>query len=186
MPSQEKHVYDASRLRKQLVLHEGLKLEPYKCTADKWTIGVGHNFQDVPLTDRQEMIIFGTLKKTFQETLDAFRKKPMTKEQAMFLLDEDIQELCIKKMQGKVWWEAVKGDDVRTRVLIDLCFNMGIATLSSFKNTLAAVARKDWDAAADGLQASKWFKQVGKRGPRIVQMLRTGKDSKDFDLVKSV
>ena len=35
-----------TRLRNTLVRHEGLRLEPYTCTAGKLTLGVGRNIED--------------------------------------------------------------------------------------------------------------------------------------------
>ena len=35
----------------QLILHEGVRYKPYKCTADKLTIGVGRNLEDKGLTE---------------------------------------------------------------------------------------------------------------------------------------
>ena len=34
---------DLKKLKQMLIKHEGKKLWPYKCTADKLTIGIGHN-----------------------------------------------------------------------------------------------------------------------------------------------
>ncbi len=63
---------------------------------------------------------------------------------------------------------------VRQAVMVDLAFNMGRSGLSKFKKMLAAIEKKDFDAAADELKDSKWFSQVGKRGPRNVDALRRG------------
>ena len=35
-----------TRLREVLTDHEGIKYKPYKCTAGKLTIGIGHNLDD--------------------------------------------------------------------------------------------------------------------------------------------
>lgn len=35
----------------QLISDEGRKNRLYKCTADKWTIGIGRNLQDKPISD---------------------------------------------------------------------------------------------------------------------------------------
>jgi lysozyme len=39
-----------TNLKEMLVLHEGLKLKPYKCSAGKLTIGVGRNIEDVGIS----------------------------------------------------------------------------------------------------------------------------------------
>jgi GH24 family phage-related lysozyme (muramidase) len=67
-------------------------------------------------------------------------------------------------------------DAVRKRTWIELAFNMGAKTLADFHDTRLAMARGDYHAAADHLTRSKWFRQVGRRGPRVVAMLRTGLD----------
>ena len=40
------------RLTETLIRHEGLRLEPYRCTEGKLTIGVGHNLDDNPISKR--------------------------------------------------------------------------------------------------------------------------------------
>lgn len=37
----------------QLVIDEGMKLKPYRCTAGKLTIGVGRNLDDVGITEAE-------------------------------------------------------------------------------------------------------------------------------------
>jgi GH24 family phage-related lysozyme (muramidase) len=65
-------------------------------------------------------------------------------------------------------------DFARKTVLTDMAFNMGREGLSDFDRMLTAIAAGDWDLAADEAQNSAWFKQVGRRGPRNVEVLRTG------------
>ena len=42
-------------LEDQLILHEGLKLKPYRCTAGKLTIGVGRNLDDKGISHDEAM-----------------------------------------------------------------------------------------------------------------------------------
>jgi lysozyme len=69
-------------------------------------------------------------------------------------------------------------DEVRQRVICNLAFNLG-GKLRGFHHTTAAMARGDYAAAAGHLQNSKWYRQVGQRGPRLVAMLRDGVDPKE-------
>ena len=62
----------------------------------------------------------------------------------------------------------------RRVVLTDMAFNMGRGKLSEFDLMLSAIAAGDWDLAADEAENSDWFKQVGRRGPRNVEVLRSG------------
>jgi lysozyme len=66
-------------------------------------------------------------------------------------------------------------NEPRQNALVELAFNMG-GKLASFAHMLRAVNSDDWDRAADELQDSLWFRQVGRRGPRLVRTLRTGQD----------
>lgn len=68
------------------------------------------------------------------------------------------------------WWRSEGWP--RQLALIDLCFNLGIRGLLQFRNTLAAWKAGDYEGAAKGLMDSKWYGQVGKRGPAVVQMVR--------------
>ncbi len=129
----------------QLSLHEGRKLKPYHDTVGKMTIGVGRNLDDVGISD----------------------------EEADALLGHDIAR-CVRDLDRTLsWWRNL--DPARQRVLLDMCFNLGIAGLLGFRNTLAAVQRGDWLAAKYGMLASRWAGQVGKRARRLADMMETGR-----------
>jgi lysozyme len=91
------------------------------------------------------------------------------------LLDNDIAR-AFALASSFPWFTGL--DEVRQRVVINLCFNLG-GRFRGFHHTTAALARRDYDAAATQLQNSKWYRQVGQRGPRLVAMLRNGTDSKE-------
>ena len=65
-------------------------------------------------------------------------------------------------------------DPVRRAVVIDMLFNLGLPRLLKFKNTLAAIRAGDWEAAAKGMENSKWYGQVRQRAVELVRMMRTG------------
>ncbi len=69
------------------------------------------------------------------------------------------------------WWRQM--NDVRQNVLANMGF-MGIGSLSTFINTLAAMEAGQYDVAAKGMLASKWAKQVGDRAVRLATQMRTG------------
>ncbi|MDN7654304.1 glycoside hydrolase family protein [Burkholderia multivorans] len=69
------------------------------------------------------------------------------------------------------WWRSL--DPVRQRVMMNMAFNMQ-GKLLTFVNTLAAIKRGDYAAAADGMLASKWATQVGARATRLADMMRRG------------
>jgi lysozyme len=57
-------------------------------------------------------------------------------------------------------WVVDHPHDVQI-ALVDLCFNMGIDKLLTFKNTLSLIQQKKYKEAADALDKSLWAKQVG-------------------------
>ena len=129
----------------QLILHEGLRLKPYRCTAGKLTIGVGRNLED----------------------------KGITYDEAMFLLRNDIEEVTAQ-LERFDWFRAL--GPVRRKVLVDMAFNLGMSGLLGFQKMIEALKQSDYQAAADEMVSSKWYRQVGERGRRLERMMRTGED----------
>ena len=160
-------------LRDQLILHEGLKLRPYKCPANKWTIGVGRNLEDVGLSKDEQFKLFGTSNLNRKEVIDGLLARGITKEQALYLLDNDIEN-CTADVKRFPWFESL--DPVRQKVIIDMRFNLGLAELMRFKRMILALEQGDYDRAGEEMKDSKWYSQVGIRGRRLVKMMKTGKD----------
>ncbi|MCK5604615.1 lysozyme, partial [Candidatus Pacearchaeota archaeon] len=116
----------------QLMEHEGLKLKPYHCSADKLTIGVGRNLED----------------------------KGITEKEALYLLKNDISD-CIADLQKVFGGEFWILPEIVQRVLVDMRFNLGATGFRGFKKMIAAVKEDDFGKAALEMRDSKWFKQVG-------------------------
>ena len=133
---------DIEALKDQLILHEGLKLEPYECTAGKLTIGVGRNIEDIGITE----------------------------DEARYLLDNDILRVCDELDRNLPWWRDLS--DARQRVLVDMVFNLGISRFMQFQNTIAAIESGDYDKAADEMLDSRWADQVGQRAKTLSRMMR--------------
>ena len=131
-------------LKDQLVDDEGLRLKPYKCSAGKLTIGVGHNLDD----------------------------RGITKRIAMLMLEDDIN-VAVNEVLSNMPWVA-QMTPARQDVVFNMSFNLGIDKLMMFKNTLRFMKEGDYDAAATGMLESKWAGQVGARAQRLAQAMRTG------------
>lgn len=134
---------DIEALKDQLILHEGLKLKPYKCTAGKITIGVGRNIEDIGITE----------------------------EEARYLLDNDILRVAQELDNALPWWRDLS--DVRQRVLLDMAFNIGTPTLLKFKNTLALVEAGSFEEASVEMLDSRWAEQVGQRAKTLSKAMAT-------------
>ena len=61
-------------------------------------------------------------------------------------------------------------------MLLNMCFNLGLKGLLGFNNTLAFIAARDWERAANGMLASKWAKQVGFRAIELSEINPNGGD----------
>lgn len=67
-----------------------------------------------------------------------------------------------------------KLNEARQFVLIDMCFNMGLHKLFTFKKFFAALLKRDYPLAAREMLDSKWAKQVGNRAKKLAEIMRTG------------
>lgn len=135
---------DKTKLIADLVLDEGLRLRPYRCTAGKLTIGIGRNLED----------------------------KGITKSEAEYLLNNDIDEIE-RQLDARIpWWRTQT--EQRQRVLANMAFNLGIDGLMNFNNTLAAIKASRYEDAARGMLRSLWARQVGNRAIRLANMMKEG------------
>ena len=131
-------------IKAQLMKHEGLRLKPYQCTAGKWTIGVGRNIED----------------------------RGITEEEAMHLLDNDIDE-CQEELDRIIPWWIEKPAYVQL-VLINMMFNLGATRLLGFKKFLKAVEENNFDLASTEMLDSRWAKQVGQRSIELSEFMKNG------------
>lgn len=66
-------------------------------------------------------------------------------------------------------------NEARRAALISMAFQMGLAGLYGFRQTLAYVEAGQYEAAAAGMLASKWARQTPKRARETAYMMRYGK-----------
>ena len=66
----------------------------------------------------------------------------------------------------------------RRYALIEMLYNLGLTSFLTFQNMLKELISPnqniDWNKVALEAKDSKWYHQVGKRGERIVEVLKTG------------
>ena len=160
-------------LEDQLILHEGLRLEVYKCPAGYWTVGVGRNLEGKPLRKEEQEYIFKRSGLAPDEVIEVLKERGITKDEALFLLREDIAD-AEKDLQHFDWFPRL--DPVRRKVVLDMRYNLGPTRFRGFKKMIAALARGDYKAAAAEMVDSRWYHEVGNRSKRLVKMMETGKD----------
>jgi lysozyme len=139
----------------QLARQEDTRYKPYDDATGKelkhgdilkgnLTIGVGWNLSDIPIP---------------QSVVD-------------LMLDISIKNADADLNKHLSW--TLMLDNVRRDVFRNLCFNMGITRLMKFAHMILAAEISDFETAANELQNSNWFHQVGDRGIELVSQLRTG------------
>lgn len=156
-----KPVIDDATCIQRLMVNEGCVLKSYKDTVGKLTIGIGRNLDDNPLS-QEELCYIG----------HNCRTKFISNDQAAYLCRNDLKKVRADLDRDLPWWRDLCPD--RQFVMIDLCFNMGIGTLKTFKRTLDSIATGYYEQAAKQLLQSKYAKQVGARADRNAYALRTG------------
>jgi lysozyme len=135
-----------NRLHRLLIRHEGFVSKPYEDTTGNITIGVGRNLDSVGLS----------------------------RDEVLYLLNNDI-ERCDRELRHNFRWYLTLCR-VRQDAIINLCFNLGITKLLTFKKALAAMEQEDFELAAEEFLDSKWAKQVGPtRSEDIAYMVSSGR-----------
>lgn len=134
-----------SNILKQLQRHEGLRLKPYKCTGDKWTIGYGRNLED----------------------------RGITQAEALTLLKNDIADVMAKLSVEIPFYLDL--DPARRDVLTNMAFQIGVAGLMKFKKTLQYVKADWYEKAAYEMLDSRWAKQTPSRAKELSEQMRTGR-----------
>jgi len=88
-----------------------------------------------------------------------------------FLLDNDIKRVR-SELSSLDWYRDL--DEVRRGAIENMCFNMGLATLLQFTNTIKYLMDKDWQNAHDNMLKSLWARQVGIRAERLAKQILVG------------
>lgn len=138
----------------RLAVEEGDRLIAYLDTKGILTVGRGHNCIVKPVSG-------------VHKAGDAITRA--TDEE---LFDNDVQDACRELDHALPWWRRLDSD--RQNVMLDLCFNMGIATLCTFQNTLSYIRNGMWEQAAEGMSHSLWAEQVGARAVWLENAMRKG------------
>jgi len=131
-------------LHAQLRIDEGVRSSPYTDSVGKLTIGVGRNLTDVGVSG----------------------------DEIELMLDNDITSA--EKSARKLLPNFDALSDARKAVVVNMAFNLGEYTFSTFQNTLRNIRDGRWEDAATSMLQSKWSTQVGARAQRLADSMRQG------------
>lgn len=148
-------------LRCQLTIHEGLKKTSYLDSVGLLTGGIGHLLRSNEVT---------------QYPLGS----PISDDliESWYTQDSNAAIKIAQILVGDIWSSL---SDIRKRAVTDLAYNLGQNRLSQFVNFLSAMKSEDFNKAGQELRNSKWFTQVGRRGPNIVTMIVQSVDVNQCD-----
>ena len=136
-----------NRLADQLAKHEGVKRFAYKCPAGKWTIGIGRNIDEDGGLGLSDAEIYTLLTNDIRRTEEELSNS--------FRFFDDL-------------------DRVRKDAMINICFNLGLTRLRSFREALGRMEKKEYPEAAVEFLDSLWASQVGQRALDVTYMIQHG------------
>lgn len=152
-------------IKQRLEVHEGFRSKPYRCTANKLTIGIGRNIEDRPFTEEELRLVDKD-----------YMTKGITKAQAFAILARDVMQFDFELRQNIPFYENL--DDERQYALLDMAFNMGIGNskkgLLSFKKMLRYIGTGFYKQAAVECLNSKYGRELPTRAGRIARVIETG------------
>ena len=132
-------------LKQELMRYEGYSSKVYLDTLGLPTVGLGH-------MDR--MMTVGTV---------------YSPQQIDILFAHDVSNAT--KIADSL---NLSLDEIRYRVLVQLCFNLG-NKINQFVHFLNACKESNWEEASSQLKSSTWFSQVGHRGPETCYAILNGR-----------
>ena len=143
---------DLQVLREQLEIDEGRVDALYNDHLGYATFGVGHLVLE---SDPEYGSEIGTAVSE-SRVIEAFEQDCENVLRDCDILYEDFDDLPEEAQQ----------------VIANMMFNMGRPRLSKFRGMKRGVDSRDWNAAADEMVDSGWYKQVTNRADRLVERIR--------------
>jgi lysozyme len=132
---------------------EGRRKDVYFDSKGIPTIGIGHNMRAKPLPPDW--------------------MPPLSDDQINILFEGD--SLNAIYMVRNMFADCFDSwTDNRKAAIVDLVFNMGATTFLTFGPTITHIRAGEWEEVAKHLEGTKWFRDVKRRGPKVVKMISEG------------
>ena len=158
-----------STLKKDVKRHEDFSPRPYEDAKNTLSVGYGRNLTLNPITTEEWRVLGGPRD---------FNEKPITREEAEFLLENDLANAT--KAVDRLFSES-ELNGRRRDVLINMTYNMGADSVSTFENMIEAIRAGDYEEAAFQMlyndrsgSKTKWYQQVGSRAEELAAIMRKG------------
>ena len=142
-------------LKESIKIHEGFRSSVYLCPTGHPTVGYGFRVADLSPDEL---------------ALNAGALEPMSKEVAEKILDIKITKFK-KQVYNALPWLTYAPMDIQD-ALCEMAYQMGVAGLLGFKNTLAMIKERRYREAAENMLKSKWATQTPERAKQIANLVR--------------
>ena len=140
------------QLREEIAIDEGVKYEIYLDHLGLPTFGIGHLVRD---DDPEYGQPVGTA---------------VSEDRVNECFDKDVEIVIDDCRQLYEDFDDLPGE--AQLIIANMMFNMGRPRLSQFKGMKRGVDARDWNAAADEMVDSRWYRQVTNRADRLVERMR--------------
>ena len=140
------------QLREELKIDEGVKYEIYLDHLGLPTFGIGH------------LVVEGDPE--YGEAVGT----PVSESRVNECFDKDV-EIMLGECR-KLYDDFDDLPEEAQLIIANMMFNMGRPRLSKFIGMKRGVDDRDWNAAADEMVDSRWYRQVTNRADRLVERMR--------------
>ena len=140
------------QLRKELTEDEGCVYEVYNDHLGYPTFGIGHLVRESDPEHGEEI---GT---------------PVSEDRVIEAFESDIETVLSDCETLYPNFDSLPEE--AQLIIANMMFNLGYPRLSKFKGMKRGVDSEDWNAAADEMVDSRWYKQVTNRANRLVERMR--------------
>ncbi|MBI3334834.1 hypothetical protein HYZ97_05080 [Candidatus Pacearchaeota archaeon] len=151
-------------LDKRMIQHEGYRTKVYKDSEGIPTIGIGFN-----LSRKDAPFYMQKIGADHQRIMEG--KQELTERQVtdLYLMEKSNVHTSAKRMFPDFDTHPV----VVQEVVFEMIYNLGARGFGKFEKTVAAIKRRDYETAAQEMQNSKWYAQVGNRSKTLVQQMKS-------------
>lgn len=140
-----------------LRFEEGKRNKPYYDDQGYPTIGFGHLLSPIAHSPLPDLV-----------WTDAQCEEDLTC--TIYIYVKDLTNSQVTKPV----WNALQGDSSRQAILISMCYQLGIARLGGFKNTLAAILQGNYSKAAAEMMDSDVGRKYPDRWNRQAAVMKSG------------
>jgi GH24 family phage-related lysozyme (muramidase) len=141
---------DDARLHQEIIDHEGgILLKPYKCTANKWTIGAGHLIKEREMNEFRNGITYETGLKLFLIDYSIAKRDMQTFLKPCGDMPDIVQEVCL-----------------------EMAFQIGLPKLQKFVKFKQALTDQNWSEAILQMEQSRWYNQTPHRARSLMDKMK--------------